>query len=345
MECGARDFDITRPGWAEDLGAWLRSGGPWRPTRRVCRQCGSTSDSRSHRALGATRRSWWSVPVRLVQTLRGHRAMIPVPGTYLAAVVVGVALGVAAQLLLGWRWWLVAAAVAAAVWLFFASTAFWGAGGSGQPLATDLLRVVRPRRAIERDHEQAVERFRAAPFPLYGLPAAWPGPRYLGGWEGGWAKGQRPVTLALSLAHGEPLAEQGPQLRVEVRAEHVDDEHMTVRLQGRRDLAEELWLAAAPPAHDPAEHVDQLAAARRRPDPAWSQVTIPVDGRPVGFAWLAEGRHWVARADLDDHTLTLHARDLPVESVELVRVSNLEPYIQGQRRLQQAWARHYDQEH
>jgi hypothetical protein len=254
--------------------------------------------------------------------------------------------GVAAQLLLGWPWWLVAAGVVAAVWLFFASTALWGAGGSSQPLATDLLRVVRPHKAIERDHRQEVERFRAAPFPLYGLPPAWPGARHLGGWEGSWAKGQRPVTTALSLGHGDPLTEEGPQLRVEVRVEHEDTGQVTtMRLQSRRDLTEELWLRAAPPAHDLAEHVGQLAAARRRPDPAWSQVTIPVDGRPVAFEWLAEGRHWVARAELDDRTLTLHGRDLPVASVELAQVADLEPYIQGQRRLLEAWARHYDQEH
>jgi hypothetical protein len=115
----------------------------------------------------------------------------------------------------------------------------------------------------------------------------------------------------------------------------VDTEQvLAVWVQRRRDLAENLWLEAAPQAHDLAEHWDQLAAARRRPDPAWSQVTIPVDGRLVGFQWLAEGRHWVARAELDDRTLTLHARDLPVGSVELVQVSDLEPYVQGQRRLQ-----------
>jgi len=296
--------------------------------------------------LGAARRGWWSLPIQLVQVLRHRRTMIPVPATYLVATLVGAVVGVAAQLLLGWPWWLAAAAVVAAVWLFFTSTAVWGAGGSSQPLTTDLLRVVHPRQAIERDHRQEVERFRAAPFPLYGLPAAWPGPRYLGGWEGSWAKGQGPVTTALSLGHGDPLAEAGPQLRVEVRAEGVEPElGMTMRVQSRRDLAEELWLQAAPQAHDPAEHVEQLAAGRRRPDPAWSQVTIPVDGQPVGFWWLTEGRHWVAHAELDDRTLTLHARDLPVESVELVRVTDLEPYIQGQRRLQEAWARHYDEEH
>jgi hypothetical protein len=123
------------------------------------------------------------VPIQLIQALRHHRTMIPVPATYLATLV-GVVVGVAAQLLLGWPWWLVAAGVVAAVWLFFTSTAVWGPGGSSQPLATDLLRVVHPRQAIEREHRQEVERFQAAPFPLYGLPPVWPGPRHLGGWEG-----------------------------------------------------------------------------------------------------------------------------------------------------------------
>lgn len=80
----------------------------------------------------------------------------------------------------------------------------------------------------------------------------------------------------------------------------------------------------------------QIAAVGSRPEPAWSQLAIPVDGRLVGFTWLVEGRYWVAQGELDDRTLTLYARDLPVESVQLVRVTDLEPYIAGQRRLEQA---------
>jgi hypothetical protein len=87
--------------------------------------------------------------------------------------------------------------------------------------------------------------------------------------------------------------EEGPQPWVEVRVERVEPGlGMTMRVESQRPLAEDLWLQAAPPAHDPAEHFKQLAAVRRRPDPAWSQVTIPVDGRPVGCWWLPEGRHW-----------------------------------------------------
>ena len=337
-ECGAQDAELRRPGWAEGLGGWLRAGGSWRPAVRVCRRCGAASSAASWGVLRPARGGWWAVPTRLVQVLRRRRTMIPAPVIYLGAAVVGAALGVAAQLALGWPWWLVAVASVAAVALFFLSTAFWGASRQGAPLATEVLRVVRPRLAEDRDRRQEVERFQAAPFPLHGLPPVRPGPRHLGGWVGSWSRG-RPVTVELDLAHGDPLADEGPQLRVAVRAEHAEEGRVATVLAGsRRGLAEQLWQKAAPSARDRAEQWDRFAAARSRPDPAWSQVTIPVDGRPVVFEWLAEGRHWVARAELGDRTLTLHARDLPVASVELVRVGDLAPYVEGSRRL--ADARH-----
>jgi hypothetical protein len=59
------------------------------------------------------------------------------------------------------------------------------------------------------------------------------------------------------------------------------------------------------PGPDAAERWERIVGARRRPDPTWSQVTIPVDGRLVGFEWLGEGCHWVARAELDDRTLAI----------------------------------------
>jgi len=224
MSCGARDVEVTRPGWVEGLREWLSSGGPWRPTRQVCRRCGTASSAGSFGTLVVYRRGWRSVPmvpIHLFGILRRRRTMTPVPATYLTATVVGAALGVAAQLVLGWPWWLVAAALVAAVWLLFFSTAFWGSGGSSRSLATEVLRLVSPRWAIARDHRQQVELVLAAPFPLYGLPASWPGPRQLGGWAGGGSEGQ-PVTTALELDHGEPLAEEGPQLRVEVSVERLD---------------------------------------------------------------------------------------------------------------------------
>jgi hypothetical protein len=70
----------------------------------------------------------------------------------------------------------------------------------------------------------------------------------------------------------------------------------TVSSESRRHLAEDLWLAAASQAPDAAERWERIVGARRRPDPTWSQVTMPVDGRLVDFEWLGEGRHWVAQA-------------------------------------------------
>jgi hypothetical protein len=248
--CGAQDVEVTRPGWAQGLREWLSAGGPWRPSRQVCRRCGTAGTTGSFGTLVGYRRGWRSVPmmpVQLVGILRQRRTMTPVPATYLTAMVVGVALGVAAQLGLGWPWWLVAAAVLAAVWLFFFSTAFWGGGGSSRSLATEVLRLVSPARAMARDRREEAERFLAAPFPLYGLPASWPGPRQLGGWAGGGSGGQL-VTTALELGHGDPLAEDGPQLRVEASIERLDSGQVPAEWpQRRRDLAEELWLAAAPP--------------------------------------------------------------------------------------------------
>jgi ribosomal protein L37E len=150
-ECGARDFEVTRPGLAQGLRDWLWFGGPRRPSRHVCRRCGSVRGAGSVGVLVPYRRGWWSVPVELFGILRRRRTMTPVPATYLVAAVVGAALGVAAQLALGWPWWLVAAGFLAAVWLFFLSTVFWGGGGSSRPLATEVLRVVSPGRAVARD--------------------------------------------------------------------------------------------------------------------------------------------------------------------------------------------------
>ena len=64
-----------------------------------------------------------------------------------------------------------------------------------------------------------------------------------------------------------------------------------------------------------------------------------MDGQPVTFDLLAEGRHWVALAELEGRALVLQARDLAPEQVELVRVTDVEPYVDGAERLEEARAR------
>jgi hypothetical protein len=57
------------------------------------------------------------------------------------------------------------------------------------------------------------------------------------------------------------------------------------------------------------------------------RVEITVDGEPVVFEVLAEGRRWVAQGERGDLVVTLEARDLPLPEVRLVRVADLEPYL------------------
>jgi hypothetical protein len=195
--------------------------------------------------------------------------------------------------------------------------------GTGRPLATEVLLVVDPARGMRRERRAMAERFRAAPFPLYGLPPTFAGLRYLAGSGSRRARGERPVVTSLSLGHGDPAAEQGPQLVVEVQTEPGGAGAGPVPgPELRAALAEELAWAGG--------------AGRRAGDagaPAWSEVAIPVEGRPVGFARLAAGRHWVAWAELEGRTLVLRARDLAPGQVELVRAGDVEPYLEGTRRL------------
>jgi hypothetical protein len=95
----------------------------------------------------------------------------------------------------GWPWWLVAAGVVVVVWLLFLSSAFWGgspgaAPGHGGPAGGH------PARGLRRERQAIAERFRAAPFPLYGLPASWAGPRHLGGAGSRQARGQPAVVTS-----------------------------------------------------------------------------------------------------------------------------------------------------
>jgi hypothetical protein len=85
------------------------------------------------------------------------------------------------------------------------------------------------------------------------------------------------------------------------------------------DLAEQLWTAALqetdPLPADPDAFLAALAerqrTIKRRPAPVWQQRAVLVDGRPVAFTWLAEGRHWVACGVIGEVLVTMEARDVP----------------------------------
>lgn len=100
------------------------------------------------RGHGSGRWRWLRVPIELVRVVYRERSMVPVPLMYLVATVAGVGLGVIADVVVGWPWWLVAAAFVAAVWLFFLASALWGPGRS---LGDDLWMTIDPVRAQARE--------------------------------------------------------------------------------------------------------------------------------------------------------------------------------------------------
>jgi hypothetical protein len=59
-------------------------------------------------------------------------------------------------------------------------------------------------------------------------------------------------------------------------------------------------------------------------------VPFRVDGDEVLFSCLEEAGEWIAWARLPQIVVKVQARDFPLEQVELVRVSELEPYFPGE---------------
>lgn len=73
--------------------------------------------------------------------------------------------------------------------------------------------------------------------------------------------------------------------------------------------------------------------ADSRPELPWEVARIPVDGEPVELRWMGEHEEWIAWAMMNGLILTLHARRLPLGQVELVRITDVGPYIEGSRQL------------
>ncbi|MFC7718847.1 hypothetical protein [Nonomuraea recticatena] len=259
---------------------------------------------------------WWRraarIPVGVLKVLHRRRGITPTPIAYLLPALAATMVGLVAQWLWGWSWWLFPLTVVAGLWLLYLSSEFRRQWAS-RPLRHELLDVIAPGGSVRRHQEEEELAFRTAPFPLYGLPPAWPGQRWTAERSESWSAGE-PARLELVLGHGHP--EDGPQLTVAVTDQPSDAFQV-------RQAVEELWEVTR---RDGGE----------QPDPAWAQVTILIDGEQQTFAYLADGLAWLARAELPDDTVTVRGREWPVETVELVRVQALEPYFAGRQQLDAA---------
>ncbi|WP_157361859.1 hypothetical protein [Haloechinothrix halophila] len=233
-----------------------------------------------------------------MRTVRSRRSHLPAPWISVAALVLGVALAAVAALLFRWPWWLSGLVLIAPVSLaalLFAATAFTGgkAAETWSQLTLDVLSSVSQRRARELALRRRVAPFRSAPFPLYGLPPTWPGRRMLGSTSSSADRNGPMRTTALELRHVN-----GPA--VDVEACHVDDDGLTVRL-------------------------DELGADVDD----GGVVTIPVDGQEHEFRYRTSDGGVVAYTHVGDHAILVRCDRSVLDDVELVRITDLQPYIDG----------------
>jgi hypothetical protein len=232
------------------------------------------------------------------------------------------ACGAIAQALFGWRWWIVvivltvggeAALVAARL----------ARAADREELVDELLDALSPGRGRARRLRRAAERIRTAPIAAYGLPSSWAGPRYLAGFGTRRPRRGPERTTSIQLGHGDRHAGHGPLLVVGTDAE-AWPRHGTADLAERLAHAQGAGSGAAP---GPVATAAPAGAAATGPAPEVQRVAIPVDGRPVPFDLLADGRRWVAQGEVGDLVVTLEGRDLAPASVRLARVVELAPYL------------------
>lgn len=238
------------------------------------------------------------LPVRLVRTVRSRRSHLPAPWISIAALLLGAALAVTAWWLLRWSWWLSGLVLIAPVLLtalLFAATAFTGgrAAETWSQLKLDVLSSVSQRRARELALRRRVAPFRSAPFPLYGLPPTWHGRRMLGSTSSSADRRGPMRTTALELRHVNGSV-------VDVEVCRLDDDGLIVRLD---ELGAD---------------VDDSGV-----------VTIPVDGQEREFRYRTSDGGVVAYTHVGDHTILVLCDRSVLDAVELVRITDLQPYIDG----------------
>ena len=341
--CGAVAWQIHRLSFHRALKAWLwgTSLDPmsWPRTEAICSRCGyrpGLAGIRPYGVLTATKPlGWWRFPDLLLRVvIRRRRVHLP-RFFYVGAAAIGALIGAAFDLAFGWPWWAPALGAPIALWLWVTIPAMRPSRGT-RTLWNDALSRVNPKRSRDAERQRFFRIVRSPPFPLYGLSAEWTGFRF----AGGHGEGSEGVN-SISLGHGDSFDPSAPQAQIE-------SERLRIPLPREYRLryeADTLWHVAdpAPPPGLDAEGFrlgvrEREHEFRERPLPEVRTIAIPVDRSPTDFELIVEGSQWVAMTELHDVTVTVRARNIAVEDVELVRVTDLEPYIEGSRRLdEKSW--------
>ncbi|MGD2051712.1 MAG: hypothetical protein PVI35_04470 [Acidimicrobiia bacterium] len=241
------------------------------------------------------RRRWWQGPRRIAGFLRRARRAEPARWIHLAAVLLGLALGLLAEWWFGWPWWVFALGVPLVVWGIVLATAvpwfrLWGwKAARAEMFGGDELRA---------RHERLARLVAAGRVTAYGLSAEMGGRRRVRGWGT-----ERNRVTSVTLIHGDPVA--GPYVEVTFDARPFGDP--ALRLVS---LARDGGPVAAPD-----------GATR------WEPCPIRVDGAEVTFQRARWGRRWVAHAVVGDGAVMLDVFDFPAAAVSLVRLDDLASYF------------------
>lgn len=169
--------------------------------------------------------------------------------------------------------------------------------------------------STQRSHRtDGVRALRERAFPIYGLEAAWPGRRWIGG-----CRSSNGRVNGIDLGYGEAHDPDGPLLLVETLAP-LSKLEIVHRLTAQ-DLAQRIWQSGA----DHAEVRPSFVSTD--PVASWGELMLDIDAEPVRFSLLTAGAHWVALARVGEEVVALDGRHFATEDVRLVSVDDVGPYL------------------
>jgi hypothetical protein len=270
-------------------------------------------------------RGWWRWPLKAIRVLGQHRTAEPVPLFWVVSAVVGVVVGVVAEVTLGWFWWLVTAVWLVLVWLMILATAFRYPGRAD--LWIDLVATVSPQRAQQLETKRLLQLVEGAPGPVYGL-AEWEGPRQIGGHGRSSSAG----LTRLELVYGSPLDE--PHLKVNTIWKRRQTPDLVIE-NSRNRLIRDLWHRQVRPPDEldgdqrrswmRKQHVD----IDQRPIPDGTPTSISIEGTTHHAEVYREDEDWIAVVDAEPVLIEIESHQVPMDHLALAPVADLTAYTDG----------------
>jgi hypothetical protein len=187
------------------------------------------------------------------------------------------------------------------------------------------------RRFLDDEQTKLEELFRTSQLPHYGLPPLLQEQRMVGTYRtaagGAAARNVDTVTIQYELIHGDPLertlrllivaTSEIPPLREPTPLRHLLWERVVAERAAMRPKRK-LFGSSMPKREDVGGSERLLA--------------VPIDQTPWDFTLIEEGVVQAAELMMADHRIIIKGHRWPIESIELVTVTDLAPYLEGRRR-------------